>query len=266
LAQLLIRLLSRLDFSRVHLRLDEVSLITQELVNGQRSFHNDTNQRLEKLSEDVAQVQLLSENQSQTQRVVQTLCEQILIENQSGKEMRAGTSITQSLTSHISRTRGGNIQSKQINTFSAVRIKTSNYWGTPCRSGCCCACHKRLQLQTPRILDHLIGTLFMGYSGLPMITPSCDQPSCRQRSIPSTQMTYYFPRWFLLRAVSLAIMLLPNNGPVVSLRLQRTVSGSSKIFDYANVGDIDGMKRLFSSGQASPHDVRFDSGTSALQV
>jgi hypothetical protein len=79
-------------------------------------------------------------------------------------------------------------------------------------------------------------------------------------------MTYYFPRWFLQRAISLAIMLLPNDGPVASLRVQRAVSGSSKIFDYANVGDVDGMKRLFSSGLGSPHDVRFDSGTSALQV
>jgi hypothetical protein len=61
-------------------------------------------------------------------------------------------------------------------------------------------------------------------------------------------------------------MLLPNDGPVASLRVQRAVSGSSKIFDYANVGDVDGMKRLFSSGLASPHDVRFDSGTSPLQV
>jgi len=273
LTQLLICYFSRLDFSRVHLRLDEVTLITRNLVDGQISFHNDTNQRLEILSEEVAQVQLLSQSQSQTQHAVQALCQEILTENRSINglasvgEIITDTSITQGLTSQISRTQGGrNIQSTQINTFSAVHIRTSNYWGTPCRAGCCCACHKRHQVQTPRILENLIGTLFLGYSGLPMVTPSCDESSCRQRLIPSTQITYYFPRWFLQRAISLAIMLLPNDGPVASLRVQRAVSGSSKLFDYANIGDVESMKRLFSSGLASPHDVRFDSGTSALQV
>jgi len=273
LTQLLIYHFSRFDFSRVHLRLDEVTLITKDLVDGQRSFHNDTKQRLEKLTEEVAQVQLISQSHSQTQRAVQTLCQEILTENRSINgpasvgDIFTDTSNAQSLTGQISRTQGRrNIQSTRINTFSAVRIRTFNYWGIPCRTGCSCACHKRHQVQTPRILDHLIGTLFLGYSGLPMVTPSCNESSCRQRSIPSTQMTYYFPRWFLQRAISLAIMLLPNDGPVASLRVQRAVSGSSKIFDYANIGDVDGMKRLFSSGLASPHDVRFDSGTSALQV
>jgi hypothetical protein len=40
-------------------------------------------------------------------------------------------------------------------------------------------------------------------------------------------------------------MLLPNDGPVASIRVQRAVSGASKIFDYANVGDVDDIKRLF---------------------
>jgi hypothetical protein len=273
LTQLLINYFSRFDFSRVHLRLDEVTLVTKDIIDDQRSFHNDTKQKLEKLTEEVAQVQLLSQSQSQAQRAVQNLCQEILTRSisingsASSGEILTDASVTQSLTSRISRTQGRrNFQSTRIDAFSAVRIRTSNYWGMPCRTGCCCACHKRHQVQTPRILDHLIGTLFLGYSGLPIVTPSCDESSCRQRSIPSTQMTYYFPRWFLQRAISLAVMLLPNDGPVASLRVQRAVSGSSKIFDYANVGDVDGMKRLFSSGLASPHDVRFDSGTSPLQV
>jgi hypothetical protein len=83
LTQLLIWPFSRLDFSRVHLSLDEVTLITKDLVDCQRSFHNDANQRLEKLTEEIAQVQLFSESQSQTQRAVQTLCHEILTVNRS---------------------------------------------------------------------------------------------------------------------------------------------------------------------------------------
>jgi hypothetical protein len=131
LTQLLINNFSSLDFSRVHLRLDEVTLVTKDIVDDQRSFHNDTKQKLEKLTEEVAQVQLLSQTQSQTQRAVQTLCQEILTKSVSIngstpiREILMDTSVTQSLTSRISQTQ--NVQSTRIDAFSAVRIRTSNY-------------------------------------------------------------------------------------------------------------------------------------------
>jgi hypothetical protein len=151
-------------------------------------------------------------------------------------------------------------------SLSAVFVKTSHYWGSPCRPGCNCVCHKRQYFKSPQILDRLIGSLFIGYSGLPIATPQCTEYSCQRRSAPSTQISYCFPSWFLKRQLSLSILFTPLDGPIISLRIPRLVSPSSKIFDYALLGNVAGMKFLFKEGLASPNDVRFDCGVSALQV
>ena len=145
----------------------------------------------------------------------------------------SSTTITQR-SSQIFRYKGVRGQgSAQINSVSAVRIRTSHYWGTPCRPGCSCVCHKRRQFQTPRMLEQVVGSLFFGYSGLPINTPPCSERSCHQRAIPSTQISYYFPSWFLKRMISLVVHFMPLDGPVASLRMPRAVSPSSKVFDYA---------------------------------
>jgi hypothetical protein len=151
-------------------------------------------------------------------------------------------------------------------SLSAVFVKTSYYWGSPCRPGCNCVCHKRQYFKSPQILNRLVGSLFIGYSGLPIATPQCTEYSCQRRSAPSTQISYCFPSWFLKRQLSLSILYTPLDGPIVSLRIPRLVSPTSKIFDYALLGNVAGMKFLFKEGLASPNDVRFDCGVSALQV
>ena len=99
-----------------------------------------------------------------------------------------------------------------------------------------------------------------------MATPQCNEYSCQRRSTPSTQISYSFPSWFLRRQLSLSVLFTPLDGPIISLKFPRLVSPSSKMFDYALLGNIAGMKFLFKEGLASPYDVRFDCGVSALQV
>jgi hypothetical protein len=79
-------------------------------------------------------------------------------------------------------------------------------------------------------------------------------------------MTYFFPKWFLERMVSLVVASTPMAGPVVSLKTQRTVPGDADIFLYAKLGYVDRMRALIDQGHASPHDVHYDSGVSALHV
>jgi hypothetical protein len=79
-------------------------------------------------------------------------------------------------------------------------------------------------------------------------------------------VTYFFPRWFVSKALSLVIATTPLAGPVVSLKVQRTAPGDAPIFNYAMTGDVERMKMLFLDGQASPHDVDFRSGVTPLHV
>ena len=58
----------------------------------------------------------------------------------------------------------------------------------------------------------------------------------------------------------------PLAGPVVSLKMQRTIPGDSDIFTFARLGEVGKMRALFEKGLASPHDVHCESGITPLHV
>ncbi|KAI9746981.1 MAG: hypothetical protein M1835_002281 [Candelina submexicana] len=56
----------------------------------------------------------------------------------------------------------------------------------------------------------------------------------------------------------------PWDGPEISLRYPKIISVDATIIDYARRGNVDGMKRLFSKGLASLHDVSSLNGYTVL--
>ena len=157
-------------------------------------------------------------------------------------------------------------ESSQLTAVSAIGIRTAQFPRTACNRWCSCVCHHKRHIQTPQLLQNLIGSLFIGYSGLPMLTKPCDQYACHQRAQPTSSVTYYFPSWFLARTLSILFSSTPLAGPVVSLKCQRTVPRDADIFKIARAGNVDKMRDLFEKGLASPHDVNFESGGTALRV
>lgn len=155
---------------------------------------------------------------------------------------------------------------KQLTAISAVGIRSAHFPRTACKPWCSCVCHSETRLQTPQFLQRFLGNLFVGYSGIPVLTKPCDQQSCHLRAQPMSYVTYFFPMWFLDRMISLTMTTTPMAGPVVSLKTQRTVPGDADIFTYAKFGHLEKMQTLFESGLASPHDVHYESGVTALHV
>ena len=135
-----------------------------------------------------------------------------------------------------------------------------------CSNRCVCACHRRSNIRTPRLLHRIFGALFIGYTGIPRITPSCDTRGCIQRSSPTVLVTYFFPMWFLAWAVSLVMRLSTYNGPQFSLAVSRIVSSTSVIFEYAVRGNLDDLKMVLGHRIASPRDIGYPNGYSALMV
>ena len=162
----------------------------------------------------------------------------------------------------------GNVlfESSQMTGIAAVGIRTAHFPRPPCTPWCSCVCHKEAKLRSPKLLERLIGSLFIGYSGLPVLTKECNEASCHLRAQPSSSVTYFFPRWFLARAVAVVMTTTPLAGPVVDLKFQRIVPGDADIFRYAMLGDIDKLENLFINGLASPNDVHAESGVTALHL
>ena len=157
-------------------------------------------------------------------------------------------------------------ESSQMTAVTAVGIRTAHLPRTACKPWCSCACHAESRIRSPQLFDRILGSLFVGYSGLPVLSRKCDQQSCHLRAQPMSYVTYFFPRWFLARVVSFVLTTTPLAGPVASLKVQRTVPGHADIFTYAKLGDVGKMKHLFENGLASPHDVHAESGVTALHV
>lgn len=162
----------------------------------------------------------------------------------------------------------GNIlfASEKMSASSAVGIRTAHFSRSACRPWCACRCHTETKWRSPPILQPIIGSLFVGYSGIPRERSSCDEKSCQLRSQPVVYVTYFFPSWFIARAMSVMLATTPLAGPVVSLKVQRTVPGDADIFTYAKLGDVDKLKILFDQGLVSPHDISFQSGITPMHV
>ena len=52
----------------------------------------------------------------------------------------------------------------------------------------------------------------------------------------------------------------------VSLKVTRVVSEGAEVLQLANINDVQGLKRLFSKGLASPNDVSGVIGNTGLSV
>lgn len=134
-----------------------------------------------------------------------------------------------------------------------------------CPPDCPCRCHAGTVYNTPQLLQNAIGRLFLGYTGTPAARQNC-LPSCRQRDNEGFQMTYFFPKWFLQRAVSLSMMSGLLGSPSLNLKIRRLVPEMSHLFALSRYGDVEGLRSLFMKRLASPDDVHIRGGWTALHV
>ena len=136
-----------------------------------------------------------------------------------------------------------------------------------CTTGCRCVCHKRGKTATPQFVNRVLGQLFVGYTGMPLLSPKCDSDTCKKAQTPNVSLEYWFPLgFFWSQILRLQLTYQPNIGPQAALSTLRQVSDSSMCVDYALSGNIEGLKDLFKKGMASPRDVSSTRGYTLLRV
>ena len=155
----------------------------------------------------------------------------------------------------------------QDTSFSALRMRFLRR--RKCEIWCDCACHKRIRTRSPQMLQSIVGSIFVGYVGLPMLTPPCTNLKCIRTSESFVQVNYYFPQWFLARVVSVAMRCYDINDLRKSDFSVRTLNIRSRyegIFKLSDDGDANAVKYLLTNKKASILDVTDDSGHSPLHV
>lgn len=123
-----------------------------------------------------------------------------------------------------------------------------------CASSCSCVCHRPYQLSTPSFLTNLMGHLSVNYGGQAFVKVPCNERNCKRRKESAARMTYRFPNWALDRVVHLALSSGALNTKV-NLNTMRVLPDSAEVFAVISRGDIDKLRDLFKSGQASIYDV-----------
>jgi hypothetical protein len=134
-----------------------------------------------------------------------------------------------------------------------------------CKSWCSCCCHGQQSVKFPRAVRNILGSLFVGYSGIPILTRACNEKSCQKRSSPSLNVSYYFPTWFLSRVLNVTATFTSFKGPQVQLNMPRMVGWAHPLWRHAHLDDVHSIQILFTNNLASPYDVNAY-GQSALHV
>lgn len=134
---------------------------------------------------------------------------------------------------------------------SVSKLDISRFRKLSCKPFCSCPCHRRFRRRCSSMTNRIIGHLFLGYSSLPFVGPTCEE-GCMQKAKFSATFTYYFPSWFVVwKALSLVMMAtqLGDLGGVIEVR---KLSRDFSIFRFACVGDIAGIKRLLERRSVHP--------------
>lgn len=122
-------------------------------------------------------------------------------------------------------------------------------WQRPvtCSTTCRCACHHPSRGQGVRRLWPVLGVLFWGYAGLPVMRPGCDDRVCRRPVQGSVTMSYFFPPWLVKQAIALTLRVISSSSIELSLRATRIVDNGALVFKMTHLGVSTRIRRGNSS-------------------
>lgn len=97
-----------------------------------------------------------------------------------------------------------------------LRVRTSIRQS--CTGLCKCNCHQSKNLSSPPWLRGLIGLLFIGYTGSPILNRNlpCSERLCQKNSSSLLIVKYYFPSCFLSRMITLRDRRTPTDSQWVN--------------------------------------------------
>ena len=147
---------------------------------------------------------------------------------------------------------------------SKIRVQTSSrIWR--CKKRCCCQCHLSGIFSVPHYMSSALGCGRIEFSQLPVVGPSCNLQSCRQKNGPFLRINYILPTWIAQRMISLWFSSAPPHGPEFVVRLARVVHYCSPVMEAIKCRRLEQLKSLMVAGLASPADVD-PAGSSLLHV
>lgn len=136
-----------------------------------------------------------------------------------------------------------------------------------CPRLCKCQCHTISRINTPRLLQTIMGSLCIQYNSIPIFDRRpCNNPLCRSNSRTLIRLHYRFPSWMIARAICVYVSSrsLIDLGASMHLKIPR-VNNSPNLTLALYYDDIDWLKQNISQKKLFMTDI-FESGESVLSV
>jgi len=238
------------DMTQLRLELESFSIVTTQSSQEQLALHKNLLSNLTGIDDRIARVEHMLRHQAEQVRETQLTQFGPLVARSSPR--RPSSAARRRTPSPTQRSDG----------FS-VRVVP---FATTCRTGCACVCHSQQKAASPKILNRVLGQLFVGYTGLPYLSPNCDNAVCAKSRASKVSIEYWFP-WGMLSStiVRLQAGYQPNTGTLFQLQTLRSVPDGAECVNFALNGNIEGLKYLFGKGLASPRDVSPTRGYTLLR-
>ena len=241
---------------RVQLQISELRFINNDIQSSQRQNHATTTQSLQDLDQIGRHVYHAIEVQRETERRLNDL----FCQYASNRERPT-------LPSHEIPS-GSLADPKERNKVEpwGVELNVRRQTRAVCVPDCTCCCHRLTAWRSSSYLNSFLGRLFVGYIGLPWLTPDCDAIRCHRISEPAASIRYYFPKWFATHVLEMSIQFSQPDGVTQRLRVSHVVTDNSEGVRLTLDGDVEGLKRLLSSRKCSPFDTIEGTGDTLLAV
>lgn len=144
---------------------------------------------------------------------------------------------------------------KFVKSYATTRIPRGR-----CENGCKCRCHKTSLFPLPFNFCRAFRRLFPSIVDDPVLVRRCTKADCRALQSSLRRVFVVVHKAFVSRAIVLAAI---SRGLRIKLQIKSypLVPETSDVMRFAQVGNLDGMQRLFSAGLATARDTALDGWT-----
>jgi len=204
--------------------LKRVLLEHAEAVQRQAERSDQFDATLRDLAEQLAELRTIPESQRQLVSLMTALNGAVITSEQSSRRTTTTRVIerTSAVDGQSSQNTVLQARSRTVTEESVSRLKLefSRFQKRACAPDCECSCHLRRRYQTPKFMEKLVGQFFVGFSSLPLLSQSCTDARCTEKSPFSATVTYYLPIWLLRKMVSLVFITTSQGDPAACIKVR----------------------------------------------
>lgn len=130
---------------------------------------------------------------------------------------------------------------------------------------CVCRCYQWMYRVIQVIPENVFGRVMISARSLPIVSRSCNHPSCKCSMTPSIHIQYHLPIWLATKMAIHAAIGSPPYTPESVIPVPRLVKSDSIGFNAVKDENVDILRSAMASRECTPYYVD-EKGRSLIEV